>query len=343
MTIAVITQAAVLHSVAARLRDSAWLPLVLFKLQWLLLVPGRTRFLVHAAVLLIVQLALLIQRKGRRSLGLVVTFAATGIMLDQLLASTHIFQFDTAALPPSLLLLWPAFAATLPLVPILERLPTWQLAITGSLLGVAGYGAAFVLGVLDFGASSRVALAVLALCWAFLLPLQRWMRSVWIPLAPLVVLIAATFMPLRSMADDGWPVIGNATFRVLWSNIYDATLQSPATEFQFPGKPFVLTLQYHRSISANRIVDATLDQWRYQQIAWPAEWQQTLVAAIPAVAPGDTLQLQVDDAGKGTLSHNNARVADFDNTDFVTALASIWLGERTSHPAFRRQLLGDTP
>ena len=42
------------------------------------------------------------------------------------------------------------------------------------------------------------------------------------------------------------------------------------------------------------------------------------------------------------LCRQNKQAARFDNRDFVTAFAGIWLSERSTDPGFRRQLMGET-
>ncbi|MES2604588.1 MAG: DUF2878 family protein [Pseudomonadota bacterium] len=329
-----------------RAHASPWLPLALFKLQWLLLVPGGSRFLLLAALLLALQTLLLWRRRGIDGLWPALVFALVGMAMDQALSLLGVLHFDTRLLPASLLLLWLAFALTLPLLPVLEQMRWGALAVGGALLGIAGYGAAFLLGALDFGLVPAVSLLVIAASWALLLPLRHWLfcRSLLrhrLPTVLLTLLALCHSLPLRAQAAETWPVIGNATFRVLWHDIYDATLQSPVADFGFPGQPFSLTLRYYRSIRASRIVDTTLDQWSRQQLRAPPAWRNSLAAAIPEVMAGDVLRLEVPAAGPAMLVHNDKVIASFDDEAFVTALAGIWLGEGTSNPVFRKQLLGD--
>lgn len=332
-----------MNTAPGKLENRIWLPLVLFKLQWLLLVPGGSAFLWWALLLLAMQALLLLRRSGASALAGALGFALIGMLMDQSLSLLGVLQFQTRWLPPSLVLLWLSFAITLPLLPILEQLSKLKLAVVSATLGVAGYGAAFLLGALGFGVAPLAGLLLLAVCWALLLPLRQWLRRDYLRVLPPALLLMVALLPVRTGADEGWAVIGQATFRVLWSNIYEATLRSPVRNFSFPGKPFQLTLRYQRAINAERIVTATLDQWRHQRLVWPDEWRDRLLESIPTVAADDSLELNVNAAGTATLLHNDALIATFDDPEFVTALAGIWLGEGTSHPQFRRQLLGGNP
>lgn len=321
---------------------SQWPPLLLFKLQWLLLVAGHGDFTWLALLLLPLQALLLWRRQGTATLLKTLPFAAAGMMLDQLLLTAGVLQFDTAHIPPDLVLLWLAFAVTLPVLP-LERLALPLQASLGVILGVAGYGAGYLLGAVGFGVHPAQALAVLAVCWSVLLPARQQLLQWRATTSPALMLGALLMSPMPAEAASDWVVIGQARFHWLWFTLYDATLEAPTREFRFPATaPFRLSLQYHRPVKAEQIVTATLDQWRRQQLAWTPEWEALLQQTIPAVAQNDVLQLEVATDGTAALLHNNQEAARFTDTGFVTAFAGIWLGERTTDPGFRRQLMGET-
>ena len=315
-------------------------PLLLFKLQWWLLVVWHEYLWWLALLLLPVQAWLLWQRQGQQALVAAAGLTLVGLLLDQSLMLAGVLRFDSSLLPLSLLLLWPAFSMALPLVP-LARLTLPGLAVAGALLGVVGYGAGALVGDLRFGIPVPAALAVIAVCWALLLcgrhHWQQWRSSC---VVPALVAFCVLLIPLPGKAED-WVTLGKARYQFLWFTLYDATLSAPTPEFNFPSAtPFELTLEYRRGFSKQQIVNATLDQWRRQQLTWPAEWETLLHTAIPDVTADDTLQLEVGDSGIGALLHNDKVVARFDDRDFVIAFAGIWLGANTTEPGFRRKLLG---
>lgn len=315
-------------------------PLLLFKLQWWLLVVWHEHLWWLALLLLPVQAWLLGRRQGPRALVDAAVFALVGLLLDQTLILAGVLRFDTDLLPLSLLLLWPAFSLALPLLP-LARLTLPALAVVGALLGVVGYGAGALVGDLQFGATPPLALTVIAACWALLLCARRQLQHSRVrSLAPALVAASVLLVPLDGKADD-WVRLGSARYNFLWLTLYDAELSAPTREFRFPSNtPFALTLQYRRSFSKQQLVRATLDQWRRQQLSWPSEWETLLHTAIPDVAANDRLELQVAASGSGTLLYNDQLVANFDDPDFVAAFAGIWLGDKTTEPGFRRQLIG---
>lgn len=315
-------------------------PLLLFKLQWWLLVLWHENLWWLALLLLPVQAWMLWQRQGQRALVAAAGFAAVGLLLDQTLMLAGVLRFDTTLLPVSLLLLWPAFSLALPLLP-LARLTLPGLAVAGALLGVVGYGAGALVGDLQFGLAAPAALAIIAACWALLLCGRRqWLQWRGSHVVPALVTLCVLLLPLTGKAED-WVTLGKARYNFLWFTVYDATLSAPTREFHFPSAtPFELTLEYRRGFSKQQIIKATLDQWRRQQLTWPAEWETLLHSAIPDVTADDTLQLKVADSGSGALLHNDKVVARFNDRDFVIAFAGIWLGTNTTDPGFRRQLLG---
>src|SRR5690606_11784847 len=121
-------------------------------------------------------------------------------------------------------------------------LHNWPLALqalAGALAGSGSYAAGLYFGAVRFGLPLPQTLLLLALLWAVLLPLQlqaasgklTWPRSV--P-ALLCGLLLAWTPPARSAPEPAeLQLIGQASFRYLFWQVYDATLHAADNEFRF--------------------------------------------------------------------------------------------------------------
>ncbi|MBY0243695.1 MAG: chalcone isomerase family protein [Burkholderiaceae bacterium] len=142
-------------------------------------------------------------------------------------------------------------------------------------------------------------------------------------------------------------VLGDGELSWLGFRIYHATLWSEQRPFQSE-RPFALQLQYHRSISRQRLVQTSLDEIERLQgnsvdAATLAQWNTKLLTAFTDVAPGDELT-GVYVPGHGMRFYNRQRLlADIDDVRLARAFFGIWLNERTRDQGLRRKLLGGAP
>lgn len=141
--------------------------------------------------------------------------------------------------------------------------------------------------------------------------------------------------------------IGAGNFCVLGFCLYRAELwarQAP-TASTVRDVPFALSLTYERSVSAERIVSAGLDE--IQRLAEPpvadatlVRWRQDMRRAFGDVVRGDEL-CGVYLPGHGARFYTNGKLsADVPDPAFAEAFFGIWLDPRTRAPSLRKQLLG---
>jgi len=146
------------------------LDIVLFKISWALLVVLQGAGLVYAAVVILLRLFLLTNYK--RTLPAVALVCVMGLVLDTLLTSLDIFLFSTPWLPSWLVMLWLSFALVLANgFAFLGNWPVHFQALAGMGFGSAGYTAGFLMGAVAFSWSYPVTMMLVALLWAFFLPL----------------------------------------------------------------------------------------------------------------------------------------------------------------------------
>lgn len=135
---------------------------------------------------------------------------------------------------------------------------------------------------------------------------------------------------------------GQGRLRVLFWDIYDATLYAPEGRFD-PDQPYALALKYLRPVPGRKLVDSTLDEMAKQgamTAAQRAAWRDALNNVMPDVEAGDTLTGVRKEDG-ATVFYAGATVTGLvDDPAFTAAFFNIWLGENASKPDLRRALLG---
>ncbi|MFI8480189.1 chalcone isomerase family protein [Pseudomonas sp. NPDC078700] len=147
----------------------------------------------------------------------------------------------------------------------------------------------------------------------------------------------------RSVLADT-KLVGQGDLRIWGFRIYTARLWSAYQPFD-SSRPFALELTYHRDISRDQFVDASLDEIRRtsgeqvskaQLQAWGDEMQRAFVdikagQRITGVNLGERCQFYVD----GRL-HYEVR-----DRAFAKAFFAIWLDPKTRDSGLREQLLGN--
>lgn len=138
-------------------------------------------------------------------------------------------------------------------------------------------------------------------------------------------------------------VVGEAQLKVLFWKVFDATLVAPSGEFD-PAEPFALTLSYHRAFPGEKIVDSSIEEIAAQggvDAGLLDAWATTLSAIIPNVELGDAITGVRHADGHTVFYLDEQRLGEIRDPRFTAAFFDIWLGEKSSRPDLRRQLLGD--
>lgn len=139
-------------------------------------------------------------------------------------------------------------------------------------------------------------------------------------------------------------VVGAAEFRVFGFRVYTARLWSVGKPFT-PEQPLALELTYHRDISRDDLVDASIDEIKRtspegvsdsQLQSWRAEMAKAFVDVtagmkiIGVYLPGREARFYVGEK----LQHVVQDPA------FAKAFFNIWLSPKTRDPELREQLMG---
>lgn len=146
--------------------------------------------------------------------------------------------------------------------------------------------------------------------------------------------------PLAAHIPDA-QTLGKGSFHYLFMHIYDAELSAPAGHFD-KTRPFALSLTYQRSLAGEDIAEESIRQMRRQ--GWKDEaqlsrWHEQMRAIFPDVKKGDTL-IGLHDKGMTVFYKDGVNIGEIKDPAFKDAFFDIWLGERSTEPKLRKQLLG---
>lgn len=135
--------------------------------------------------------------------------------------------------------------------------------------------------------------------------------------------------------------VGTARLSVMFWNIYDATLYAPGGEWR-EGRPFALTLAYLRALDGDKIADRSAEEIRklgYGDEAMLAGWHGQMRKIFPDVDRGTRLTGVYTSGGATEFYNGDTLIGRIDDAAFGAWFFDIWLGENTSEPHLRRQLL----
>jgi hypothetical protein len=138
-------------------------------------------------------------------------------------------------------------------------------------------------------------------------------------------------------------LVGTAHMKWLWLDIYQATVLTSTGTYKPNQWPLSLNLLYKRSITAEQLIQSTLDEWARQSINYNDQWLSKLGDIWPDVAPQDEIILYVDKVGISHFFYNSQFIGTIQDPLFAPAFTAIWLSDNTLKPALRDQLIGLKP
>ena len=141
-----------------------------------------------------------------------------------------------------------------------------------------------------------------------------------------------------------WTLTGSGVFSWSVFRFYRASLfQTGPLD---GSHPYALDLLYMRNLSAQQIVQTSVDEMlrlRPEYEADASAWGEALNAFIPDVGLGDRL-VGVFEPGSGVAFFSGHKLlGQIKSVAFADAFAAIWLDEKTQSPSLRSALLGNNP
>lgn len=141
-------------------------------------------------------------------------------------------------------------------------------------------------------------------------------------------------------------VVGSGRLSYLFWDIYQLSFWrrgSVESDQVWPSsQPVALVFSYLRSVAKERLVSSTLDELRRQGVSdvQLSDWGRALLDLWPDVKPGSQLAVVYQPASGTQFFEGERSLGVIEDAEFGPAFFNIWLGENTSEPELRRQLLG---
>lgn len=153
---------------------------------------------------------------------------------------------------------------------------------------------------------------------------------------------AALLWPLAGLASpiQGLRPRGRGSFRRFGFLVYDASLWTGDVP---DAPPLALRLDYRRQLAGQAIADASVDEMRrfVADEARLAAWGQAMRRIFPDVDAGDHLLGVWRDEG-AYFYQDERLIGAVRDPAFARAFFAIWLDRRSSAPALRAALLGES-
>jgi hypothetical protein len=137
---------------------------------------------------------------------------------------------------------------------------------------------------------------------------------------------------------------GGGPFTFLGFRVYDGWYWSAAPGFSLD-QPLALDLHYRRKFDGHAIAVRSVDEMTklgLGTLVQQARWSNAMRRIFPDVDRGDRLTGISLPSGIVRFFHNGVPIGEIDDHEFARAFFGIWLDPRTSHPDFRKKLLGGT-
>ncbi|MEJ6472800.1 chalcone isomerase family protein [Pseudoalteromonas piscicida] len=128
----------------------------------------------------------------------------------------------------------------------------------------------------------------------------------------------------------------------LFWDVYDASLYAPQGNFS-KERPFVLELKYLRALNGKDIAVRSLQEMQKQGFENPTlgqQWLTQMKQIFPDVSKNTRLFGVKTPAGYTQFYQGQELIGEVKDSDFTHWFFNIWLGEKTSEPQMRAELLG---
>lgn len=138
--------------------------------------------------------------------------------------------------------------------------------------------------------------------------------------------------------------VGEARLKVLFWDVYDATLHAPQGKFTFD-EPFALSLTYLRKFKGKAIASRSVDEIRDLGMSDEiklAKWFQLMSQMFPDVKKGQSITGVVDSDKASHFYFEGKLIGSVDDPEFSMWFFNIWLSQNTSEPDMRNKLIGVT-
>ena len=138
--------------------------------------------------------------------------------------------------------------------------------------------------------------------------------------------------------------VGEAKLKVLFWNIYIASLYSKTGEYEAEQFPQALKINYLRDIDSEELIEKTKEEWEklgFKELTF-SHWIRLLSIIFPDIKKGDTLLLNVNENRQSEFFFNGKTIGKINDKTFGKSFLRIWLDKNCSFPEIRKKLIGST-
>ena len=142
-------------------------------------------------------------------------------------------------------------------------------------------------------------------------------------------------------AAPGIHPLGHGRHHIWGIEVYRATLWIVGLKWSAV-KPHAMELQPGRSIPADSLVEAALDEMRELKLGDAAKlqtWAGEMHQLVPDVRKGDIFVIFCPSGGQTLVFLDNRKTGEVQDTSLCPAIMGIWLHPETSKGELRRTLL----
>ena len=162
----------------------------------------------------------------------------------------------------------------------------------------------------------------------------------------LIILVSSISWTSQAQQEDfqSPKLIGEGTLKVLMWEVYDLRLYTDGSPFSWNNK-FMLEFDYSRELKKKSVIDASLKEFKLQPNVTNKDikaWEVYLEQVIQPVQKSTKASIMWFPEGQIIFNYEGSPPSNIENEDFARAFLNIWLGEKTSRPKLRSQLLGDS-
>jgi hypothetical protein len=139
-------------------------------------------------------------------------------------------------------------------------------------------------------------------------------------------------------------LVNQANFSYMLWKVYDIALFDEDGQFDHI-PPYALRLTYLRELSGTSIADRSSKLIRSQGVEDEiqiAGWHSQMDEIFPDVSAGDTLSGLYNENKETVFFYNGEAIGRIQDPLFGQYFFGIWLGEDTTEPRLRSQLIGST-
>jgi len=164
------------------------------------------------------------------------------------------------------------------------------------------------------------------------------------------ILFILLFIVTSSVASDlqveefsSPTIIGEGTLKVFFMEIYDLQLIADSPTFSWKNK-FKLDFIYTRDLKKESVIKSSIKELRRQSSVSESDiesWQGYLEQSINSVQEGTHATVLWNPEGHIIFHYENYEPITIDDEDFARAFLNIWLGDETSQPKLRSEILGN--